>query len=69
MSFVQRERDRLATVLRANPRDNDYERLYAAQQAFAWAIEPTGFASPFDSIKGTPEDSAGCLADPRQLPS
>jgi len=42
-----------------------YDRLYSAQQALSWALEPQGFKSPFNTIAGTPADSANCSADLR----
>ena len=51
--FVQREIDRINTALNDEPGGEAYDRLYAAQQALSWALEPQGFKSPFDMIKGT----------------
>ncbi len=59
-SFVQRELDRIHNALgdeRTNPK---YPEMYAAQQALAWALEPSGFRSPFDSVMGTQEAKEGC---------
>lgn len=50
MSFIEREINRLAAALRQLQRGETYQRLYAAQQALSWAMEPNGFASPLDSI-------------------
>lgn len=61
MSFVQRELDRIGAALRAAQPGPRYAELYAAQQALAWAAEPNGFASPYNMITGTREDSEGCL--------
>ncbi len=60
MSFVARELDRITGRLRQPdiPADQ-YERLYAAQQALSWALEPEGFRSPYDAIVGTPVSSEG----------
>ena len=59
MSFIQRELDRISRALH-EPRSAEYNRLYAAQQALAWALEPTGFQSPYDVIKDTLAISKDC---------
>lgn len=61
MSFVSRELDRISARLRHPdiPAD-EYEKLYAAQQALAWALEPEGFRSPYDAISGTLAGSEDC---------
>lgn len=56
MSFVQRELDRIRSALSSN--SERYAELYAAQQALAWVLEPTGFKPPFETITmGTQEGS------------
>lgn len=65
MSFIERERARLAEALRKGPTPNTYERLYAAQQALAWASDPTAYASPMKQITGIQADSEDCSAHPR----
>lgn len=51
MGFVEREIDRIRERLNAIGEDHpDYGRLYAAQQALAWALEPAGFRSPYDHV-------------------
>jgi hypothetical protein len=63
MSFVQREIDRLNSELASEPERR--AELYAAQQALAWSLEPNGFQSPYDMIKGgTQANSEGCAAEP-----
>lgn len=52
MSFIQRELDRISAALQSDPDDKDYDRLYAAQQALAWALDPLNFAHPMRVIKG-----------------
>lgn len=69
MSFIQRELDRIGEALRADPQSNDYDRLYAAQQALAWATDPSNYASPMKHIRGTQEGSEDCSDAPRPLPS
>jgi hypothetical protein len=59
MSFIKREINRISAAL-GEARADEYDQLYAAQQALAWALEPNGFKSPYDAIKGTPEDLADC---------
>jgi hypothetical protein len=63
MSFIQRELDRIGAALRADPQGNDYDRLYAAQQALVWATDPENYASPMKHIRGIQEGSEGCSAD------
>ena len=63
MSFIQRELDRIERAL-AEPRATDeYSRLYAAQQALAWALEPKGFKAPYDMVMGTPSTPEDCRTD------
>ena len=64
MSFIQRELDRIGGALRANPDANDYDRLYVAQQALAWATDPEGFKSPMGLIRGTQEGKEDCPSCP-----
>jgi hypothetical protein len=58
MSFVQRELDRISEALREPSRlqisSDQYERLYAAQQALSWVLEPSGIRSPYDTILDVP---------------
>lgn len=54
MGFIERELERIQSAL-GNPGDPNFDRMFAAQQALAWALEPTGFKSPFGSITGSPE--------------
>lgn len=58
MSFIQRELERIQSAL-GKPGDEHYEQLWAAQQALAWALEPTGFKSPFCAITGSREALRG----------
>jgi hypothetical protein len=68
MSFIQRELDRIGAALGDKSNGENYERLYAAQQALAWALEPTGFRSPYNAIKGIPEAQEDYRAEPHQIP-
>lgn len=62
-SFVARELDRISTRLRETSKGTkEHDRLYTVQQALAWALEPTGFMSPYDLIVGIQEGSADCRA-------
>lgn len=62
MGFIQRELERIGSALRDSPNANDYDRLYVAQQALAWATDPEGFKSPMRMIRGTQEATEDCLA-------
>ena len=53
MIHVTKEADRLRSALLRTPEGDTYDCLYAAQQALAWALDPTGFKSPFDLVTGT----------------
>jgi hypothetical protein len=44
--FVQRELDRVATLLLATTDSDYYARLYVPQQALSWALDPETFAAP-----------------------
>jgi len=69
MSFIQRELDRLRSALLSSPEGNEHDRLYAAQQALSWSLDPDGFASPYETImdiRGAPKD---CQGGYRQPPS
>jgi hypothetical protein len=66
MSYIARELDRIAARLRADCPADEYGRLYAAQQALSWVLEPSGFRSPYDTISGdTPAGSEDCLEHSR----
>jgi hypothetical protein len=69
MSFIQRELDHLAVALREPRFAINYDRLYAAQQALSWALDPTGFKSPYALITGIPADSTDCPAGSRPAQS
>jgi len=64
MSFIQRELDRIAIALNKQTAGDEYERLYAAQQALSWALEPGGFKSPYAEIMGIQEGSEDYSVDP-----
>ena len=66
IGFVQRELDRIAVALREAPSPECYARLYAAQQALSWALEPTGFMAPYAAIPGTLEATTDCPVCPEE---
>ncbi len=67
MSFIQRELDRLnAAIIPDKP---NQDRLYAAQQALAWALEPSGIKLPYEMITGILVGSEDYSGHPRQLQS
>ncbi len=45
MSFLTREFNRLNCALLQGHNDDVTKRLYAAQQAVSWALDPQGFKS------------------------
>jgi hypothetical protein len=66
MGFIARELERITAKLQAGPLAGDERsQLYVAQQALVWALEPTGFKSPYDLIVCTniPGDSRDCRAE------
>ena len=65
MSFVQREIDRLRKALLATPDGDRRNKLYAAQQALSWALEPGGIKSPYDMITDTEAEPRDCSVPPR----
>lgn len=65
MEMIEREINRIRRILTNEPDNPKYDRLYAAQQALAWALRPNGFKSPFIMIMGTQEGSEDCLAEDR----
>jgi hypothetical protein len=57
---------KIGAKLQAGPlAEDECSQLYAAQQALVWALEPTGFKSPYDLIVRTniPEDSEDCRVE------
>lgn len=61
MSFVSRELEKLSRALQSEPQGNHYEKLYAAQQALSWAMEPQGFKAPTVMIMDTQQGLEDCL--------
>ena len=66
--FIERELEGIAQALREPRFADQYDQLYAAQQALSWALEPEGFKRPYDMLTSTPADLAGCSGLPRPLP-
>jgi hypothetical protein len=66
MSFIQRELNRISIALREPCSADVYDRLYAAQNALAWALEPNVIAAPFSVITHKGEDLIGCLSSSHQ---
>ena len=70
INSARRELERIERALRDPQTDERYCQLYAAQQALAWAINPSGFASPYATIQrglirplsDIQEGSGGCPA-------
>ncbi len=62
MDYIKRELGKLRDALNARPKPNEYDRLYAAQQALSWAEDPTAYKSPTALIIGTREGSEDCPA-------
>jgi len=60
---IQRELERIECALRDPQTDERYCQLYAAQQALAWVIDPSGFMSPFAAIQ---RDRVRPLRDTRE---
>ncbi len=69
MGFIERELEKISAALRESQAAEHYDRLYAAQQALAWVLEPTGFKAPYNAIMCTEEDSKGCLSESRPVSS
>jgi hypothetical protein len=53
MGFIQRELARIEAAVHAEPHGTErFHKLFAAQQALSWALEPDAFAAPLNSIDG-----------------
>ena len=69
MSFVQRELERIQTALGSSTDNDQRARLYAAQQALAWALDPSGYSSPYNMVRGIREGSEDYSAPVHHSPS
>lgn len=58
MSFIQRELNILGEMLRNTPEGEEYNEIYAAQQALCWALDPDNFMSPVKLVKKHYESAA-----------
>lgn len=56
---INEEYMRIRTLC-ANAHPKDYTGLFMAQQALAWALDPSQAAAPSELIAGTPEGSEDC---------
>lgn len=64
--LIDRELKKInAAIIGASP--HDALRLHAAQQALAWASDPSCFKSPYDAIMGIQGGSTDC-SDAIRLP-
>jgi hypothetical protein len=74
MDQLRIELERIERALGDPQTDERYCQLYAAQQALAWALDPSTMMSPYEAIQrgrvippnGIREDSKDCPADPRR---
>lgn len=65
---LDQERDRIqSALLDSGTTPQQYDLLYAAQQALAWAENPQVAKSPYGLVMGTQGDSEGC-SDVLRLP-
>jgi hypothetical protein len=69
MGFIQREIARIARQIMRPENEAITDRLYAAQQALWWALDPDGYACPSGVILGTAEDREDCPAEYYPEPS
>jgi hypothetical protein len=69
MSFIQREIDLLHEAIVGATNEIERGRLYAARQALAWALEPTGFKAPLNMIKGIQGAQEDCSDESHPLQS
>lgn len=66
MSFIQREIDQIASEMDKARGTERYRELYAARQALSWALEPVGFASPYNMVMGIRVETEDYSAPHRQ---
>lgn len=67
MSFISRELGKPGRALR-EASGEEYERIYAAQQALSWALDPEAYKSPVVMLTGIQEEKADYPECPRPLP-
>jgi hypothetical protein len=61
---IQGELGKIGVALVETKDPERYNRLYAAQQALAWALNPAAFRSPLAFVMGRSEGSGDCLVYP-----
>jgi alkylhydroperoxidase family enzyme len=66
MSFIQRELDRLSAAMREPCSTDIYDRLSTAQQALAWALEPTVIAELYTTITRREAGAEDCPSSSHQ---
>jgi len=67
-SFVQSQIDKINSMIQAlDDKSEQYVKLYAAQQALAWAFCPTAYKSPYDMIMDIQGDSKDCSDELRPI--
>lgn len=62
MHHLSIELDRIHVELLGSPTLEQRGKLYAAQQALAWALDPGAFRKPYETAMGTLEGLKGCSA-------
>lgn len=62
---VREEFKRLDSAINDGSFREQHNKLYAARQALAWALQPEAYRSPYDSIMGNQPTSANCQAEHR----
>jgi hypothetical protein len=66
MSFIQREINRINEEINLKGEVSpEYHRLYSAQQALEWVLEPMGVKPPYEAIMDTPANLGDCLVEDR----
>ncbi len=65
MSFVKRELIRIQQELTRTRGQDVHGKLYIAQQALDWALDPTAYKSPYDMIMGIHQEKEDCSVEPR----
>lgn len=64
MNFIQREINRINEAINSKGEESPaHHRLYSAQQALEWVLEPTGVKPPYEAIMDTPADLEDCLVE------
>lgn len=69
MSFIRRELDAIAIAISDPANAAIADRLYAAQQALWWTLDPSHYRAPLATILGTAADTGDCPAASHREPS